>query len=45
MRLVARGVEFSYPRTPEPVLRGVEFDVPAGSAAAHQTYPHLCPLE
>ncbi|MCJ7827016.1 MAG: ATP-binding cassette domain-containing protein [Demequinaceae bacterium] len=34
MRLVARGVTFSYPRSPEPVLKGVDFDIPSGHSAA-----------
>ena len=34
MRLVANGVTFSYPRSPEPVLKGVHFDIPAGHSAA-----------
>ncbi len=34
MRLVAQGVTFSYPRSPEPVLKGVDFDIPSGHSAA-----------
>lgn len=34
MRVVAQGIRFTYPRTAEPVLRDVGFDVPAGSSAA-----------
>lgn len=34
MRLVAHGVAFSYPRSPEPVLKGVDFDIPSGHSAA-----------
>lgn len=34
MRLVARDISFTYPRSTEPVLKGVDFDIPAGSSAA-----------
>jgi putative ABC transport system ATP-binding protein/lipoprotein-releasing system ATP-binding protein len=34
VRLVARGVTFTYPRAVEPVLKGVDFDVPSGHSAA-----------
>ncbi len=34
MRLVARGVTFTYPRAQYPVLRGVDLDIPAGTSAA-----------
>ncbi len=34
MRLVAQGVTFSYPRSPEPVLKGVDFDIPSGHSVA-----------
>jgi ABC-type lipoprotein export system ATPase subunit len=34
VRLVAHGVTFSYPRSIEPVLKGVDFDIPTGHSAA-----------
>ncbi len=34
MRLVARGVTFTYPRAQNPVLRGVDLDIPSGTSAA-----------
>ncbi len=34
MRLVAKGLTFTYPNASEPVLRGVDLDVPSGASAA-----------
>jgi len=34
VRLVARDVTFTYPRASDPVLRGVDLDIPSGSSAA-----------
>lgn len=34
MRLVARGVSYTYPRGDHAVLQGVDFDIPAGTSAA-----------
>lgn len=34
MRLVARGVTYTYPRGDHQVLAGVDFDIPSGSSAA-----------
>lgn len=34
MRLVARGVTFTYPHAQDPVLRGVDLDIPSGMSAA-----------
>lgn len=34
MRVIARDVHFTYPHASEPVLRGVDFEVPAGAAVA-----------
>jgi putative ABC transport system ATP-binding protein/lipoprotein-releasing system ATP-binding protein len=34
VRLVARGVTFTYPHARDPVLRGVNLDIPSGTSAA-----------
>jgi len=34
VRLVARRVTFTYPRASQPVLRGIDFDIPPGASAA-----------
>jgi putative ABC transport system ATP-binding protein/lipoprotein-releasing system ATP-binding protein len=34
VRLVARGVTFTYPHAQDPVLRGVDLDIPSGMSAA-----------
>ncbi len=34
MRLVARGVTYRYPRSAQPVLKGIDFDIPSGHSAA-----------